>query len=230
LIQVTEAPTGGTSCGGVATECKTLVHLSNASTGYNAPSGTFTTEPLYGYAAAGAVNGPAVVMRMGTAFEQQGFAIYCNTLVQYNAFSVTPSCTTAPLAFGANVNALATEMVLMQAQYGISNTASSNVVSAWVSATGTWAAPAAADVQRIKAVRVVLVSRSKEPDSDTVTQAACTNGAGVVNTGPCNFEDASAPVIDLSGLPVPGSRSWRQYRYRVQQAVIPLRNVIWSNG
>ena len=118
----------------------------------------------------------------------------------------------------------------MQAQYGISNTASSNVVSAWVSATGTWAAPAAADVQRIKAVRVVLVSRSKEPDSDTVTQAACTNGAGVVNTGPCNFEDASAPVIDLSGLPVPGSRSWRQYRYRVQQAVIPLRNVIWSNG
>ena len=28
---------------------------------------------------------------------------------------------------------------------------------------------------------------------------------------------------------VAAGQSWRSYRYRVQQAVIPLRNVIWSN-
>ena len=51
----------------------------------------------------------------------------------------------------------------------------------------------------------------------------------MVNTGPCTFEDAQAPVIDLSATSVPAGRSWRNYRYRVQQAVVPLRNVIWSN-
>ena len=230
LIQVTAAPTTGTSCGGVANACKTLTHAVVTNAGYNAPAGTFTTEPWYGYATAGSVSGPAVVMRLGTEFQQQAFAVQCNTLVEYNAFSVTPSCTTSPLSFGANVNALATDVVLMLAQYGVSSKADSNIVTSWVSATGSWTNPTAANVQRIKAVRVVVVSRSKEPAGDNVTPATCTNGGSVVNTGPCNFEDAAAPVIDLSAVAVPAGRNWRQYRYRVQQAVIPLRNVIWSNG
>lgn len=230
LFQVTAAPTTGTACGGNASQCKTLarVHVPNA--GYNAPAGTYTTEPLYGYAAAGGVSGPAVVMRLGTEFKQQAFAVMCNTLVEYNAFSVNPSCTASPLSFGSNVNALATDVVLMQAQYGISNTSTSNVVTSWVSATGSWANPSVGDVQRIKAVRIVVISRAKEPDAAMVTAASCTNGASVVNTGPCNFEDAQAPVVDVSAVAVPSGRHWRQYRYRVQQAVIPLRNVIWSNG
>ncbi len=231
LFQVTAVTTDttGLTCGGNANSCKALSH--QASGDYNPPAGTFTNEPRYGFSNAGLVVGPAAVMGLGTGFRQEGFAVICETLVQYNAFTDTPACSTGPLSFTGGANALVTDVVMMQAQYGISNAANSDVVTDWVDATSTggWDNPTAANVGRIKAVRVVIVSRSKEPASELVTPASCDNGAGVVNVGPCSFRDAQAPVIDLSSTSVPAGRSWRNYRYRVQQAVIPLRNVIWSN-
>lgn len=230
LFQATAIATDttGASCGGNASRCKTLTHTPGGN--YNPPTGTFTNEPRYGFTTAGGVNGPAAVMGLGTGFRQEAFAVFCETLVQYNAFSDTPSCTTGPLNFAGGANALVTDIVLLQAQYGISNVASSDVVTAWVDASGVdWANPTAANIGRIKALRVVIVSRSKEAATDLVTAASCTNGGGVVNVGPCSFDDAQAPIIDLSATSVPTGRSWRNYRYRVQQAVVPLRNVIWSN-
>jgi type IV pilus assembly protein PilW len=226
LFAVTAAPVSGTACGGNATQCRTLQRATSSL--YNGAASTYTTEPLYGFTPGGGVVGPAVVHRVGTQFVQEAFAVQCQALVQYNAFEVTPSCTQSPLAFGAGVNALATDVVLMHAQYGVTAAANSDVVANWVNASGSWAAPATADIGRIKAIRVVVVVRSKEPDGNDVTAASCTNAAGVTNVGPCSFSDAEAPVIDLSAVPVPAGRNWRQYRYRVHQAVIPLRNVIWS--
>lgn len=230
LFQVSAAPTVGTACGGNAAQCRTLQHAAGGN--YNPPAGTFGTEPAYRYDATGGT-GPAVVMRLGTEFRQDGFRVLCDTLVSYNAFTDSPTCTAAPLAFSGGANALVSDVVLMRAQYGIAASAASDIVTNWVDAKTVggvdWSAPGAADVGRIKAIRVVLVTRSKEAASDLATAAGCTNGGGVVNTGPCSFDDAEAPVIDLSGVAVPSGRSWRNYRYRVQQAVIPLRNVIWSS-
>jgi type IV pilus assembly protein PilW len=175
-------------------------------------------------------------MRIGAAgagFRQDAFTVQCNSLVRFDAFAnpSVPGCTSSPLGFGAGVDAIATGVVLMQAQYGVSDSAESDVVTAWVEPSGgTWGAtPSAADVARIKALRVVLVTRSRQPDSSQVT-APCTNAAGVANTGPCSFQDAAAPVIDLSGTSVAAGKTWRHYRYRVLKAVIPLRNVIWSDA
>ena len=39
----------------------------------------------------------------------------------------------------------------------------------------------------------------------------------------------TAVIRSSSATTVAAGQSWRNYRYRVQQAVIPLRNVIWSN-
>lgn len=228
LFQVTSAPAAGVACGGNADQCKTLARAAGGS--YNPPAGTFTTEPRYGFdATTPGIAGPAVVQRFGAEFRQEAYAVLCDTLVQYNAFSEVPTCSTGPLSFGGGANALVTDIVLMHAQYGISTGASSDVVTAWVDASGAWASPSVADIGRIKALRVVIVSRSKEPAAEQVSAASCTNGAAVVNTGPCSFDDAEAPVIDLSTTTVAAGQSWRNYRYRVQQAVIPLRNVIWSN-
>lgn len=229
MFQVTAPPTTGTSCGGNAAQCMTL-QRTGGSLGYNPTSAAtaFSTAPRYGYAAAAPVVGPAVVQRIGTEVRQDGFQVMCGSLVQYNAFSDTPACTSA-VAFSGGANALVSDVVLMHAQYGVSATASSDIVTSWVNATGSWANPTAADAGRIKAVRVVTVVRSKEPDTEQVTAASCTNTGSVVNTGPCSFDDASAPVIDLAAVPVPTGRSWRNYRYRVHQAVIPLRSVIWSS-
>jgi type IV pilus assembly protein PilW len=227
LFQVTATPVSGTSCSSNASQCKTLQRASSSS--YNAPVGTFTTESLYGFATAGSVTGPAAVQRLGTGFRQDAFAIMCNTLIRFNNFTDTPACTSTPLAMSGGANALASDIVLLKAQYGVSATPSSDVVTDWVAATGSWANPIASDVARIKAVRVVIVGRSKVRASELVTAVSCTNANGVVNTGPCSFDDAQAPVLDLSNVAVPTGLSWRNYRYRVQQAVIPLRNVLWGN-
>lgn len=230
LFQATAIATDttGITCGGNASRCKTLTHTPGGNN--NPPTGTFANEPRYGFTTAGGVNGPAAVMGLGTGFRQEAFAVFCETLVQYNAFSDAPSCSTAPLNFTGGANALVSDIVLLHAQYGISNVSTSDIVTAWVDASGAdWTTPTAANIGRIKAVRVVIISRSREAASELVTAATCTNGGGIVNTGPCTFDDAQAPVIDLSATAVPGGRSWRNYRYRVQQAVVPLRNVIWSN-
>lgn len=231
LFQVTATPATSVACGGNASQCKTVAHAAGGS--YNPPAGTFTTEPRYGFDSAGGAVGPAVVQRFGASFRQNAYALLCDTLVQYDAFADNPSCSTGPLSFGGGANALVTDIVQMHAQYGISNGAASDIVTDWVDARTVgainWGAPSAGEAGRIKAVRVVLVSRSKEPAPELVTAASCTNAGGVVNTGPCSFNDAQAPAIDLSGTTVAAGQSWRNYRYRVHQAVIPLRNVIWSN-
>lgn len=235
LFQVSLAPTVVAACGGNATSCQLLVR--NPNNGLNPAPNSYATEPTFGFTTFGAAIGPAVVSRVGSTgdggFRQDAFAVQCGVLVRYNAFTAgaLPPCTASPLAFGAGVDAIAPDVVLMHAQYGVSNAGSSDVVTQWVQASGaTWGGtPALADVARIKALRVVLVSRSREPDGAEVT-APCTNGGGVVNNGPCSFDDAGAPVIDLSGSAVPAGRTWRNYRYRVHMAIVPLRSVIWSDS
>jgi type IV pilus assembly protein PilW len=235
LIQVTGVtpqPTAA-SCGGNATSCSQLAR--SAGTGLNPGAGTFTTVPAYGFTTAGSAFGPAVVSRVGTAaagFRQDAFALQCNSLVRFNAFTTpTPgACTPSPLGFATGVDAIATDIVTMQAQYGVSASGASDVVLNWVEPSGaTWGTPNAANVARIKAVRIVLVARSKEPEVADVS-SACTNANSVANTGPCSFQDAEAPVIDLSGTTVAAGKTWKNYRYRVHQSVIPLRNVIWSDS
>jgi type IV pilus assembly protein PilW len=235
LFEVTTAPAASPSgCGGNATSCDIIVR--NPNQGLNPNPSDFTNEPNYGFATSGSVIGPAVVSRIGSAsagLRQDAFTVQCNSLVRYNAFtnSTVPACTSNPLSFGAGVDAIAMDVVQMHAQYGISTTGSSDVVTQWVEASGaTWGGtPSVADVARIKAVRVVIVTRSREAERSPVS-SACTNAASIANTGPCSFQDAAAPVIDLSATTVAAGKTWRNYRYRVHKAVVPLRNVIWSDS
>lgn len=233
LFSVTTAPTASPSgCAGNASVCDIVIRSPN--NGLNPNPTVFAHQPIYDFTSAGGNAGPAVVSRLGAAggFRQEAFAVQCNTLVRFNAFNgaAPPPCTPAPLAFGAGVDAIATEVVQMQAQYGVSDNATSDVVTQWVEATGaTWGGtPAPDDVARIKALRVVVVTRARQPDPQPVS-SPCTNAAGVANVGPCSFQDAAAPVIDLSAVPAAAGRTWRNYRYRVLKAVIPLRTVIWSD-
>lgn len=240
LFQITAVPAQTGACGG-ASACQPLTAA--AGTGLNPPAATaFGTRPTYGYLGGGSVAGPATVSRVGSVtagFRQDAFAVQCQALVRYDAFALTdspdaalPACTQSPLSFGAGVDAIGMDIVQMHAQYGVSASATSDVVTAWVDAktvgTTTWDTPTTALVARIKAVRVVVVARSREPDGATVT-TTCTNGGGVVNNGPCSFDDASAPKIDLSEIDTPAGRTWQNYRYRAHTAVIPLRTVIWSD-
>jgi type IV pilus assembly protein PilW len=123
-------------------------------------------------------------------------------------------------------------IVNLQAQYGISATANSNQVTEWVDASGaTWAAPTVANRNRIKAVRIAVVARNERREGQDVT-TACSSLTDPAPTGLCAWPGTvtfdgttwAAPSVDLS----PGDASWAQYRYRVYETIIPLRNVIWS--
>ena len=220
LFQVTDIEQQQTNCNNISTTCATLAHAVSA---YN-PAGTpseWLDVPVYGHQPGGVAIGPAVVLRQGE-FSHLNYAVLCGSLVSFRV-GTTPVCA------ANNFNRLAGDIVQLKAQYGISDHAASNVVTSWVGASGTaWAAPTAADAARIKAIRVVIVSRQREPGAGSMS-STCTNAAGIPNTGPCSFQDAAAPVIDLSKTSQAGGLPWQRYRYRVYFSVIPLRSVLWNS-
>lgn len=217
--------TGNGNCNGITTNCIRVLHNSGQSD-FNPPNytNTFADAPRYGHATAGTVIGPAVMTRIGT-LSHRVYRVLCNSLVMHDALD-GPTCTSSPLTF-TDASPLASNIVQLKAQYGVTDSASSDIVTQWVDATGAWAAPGAVDIPRIKALRIVVVSRAPEVGAGNIT-SACTNAAGVANVGPCSFQDADAPVIDLSAVPVPAGTNWRNFRYRVFHSVIPLRTVLWN--
>lgn len=124
-----------------------------------------------------------------------------------------------------NGDPVVSEVVNLQAQYGLSATANSGVVTSWVNATGAWAAPTVTERNRIKAIRIVVVARNGLLEKEVVT-ASCTTVQGTVNNGPCAWDDtdfSAAPLIDLSA-----DANWQNYRYKAFETIIPLRNMLWS--
>jgi type IV pilus assembly protein PilW len=123
---------------------------------------------------------------------------------------------------------LISNIVNIQAQYGVAP-AKSEVVSCWTSAGekdngcaisgGNWSAPAVADSQRIKAVRVAIVVRSALAEKPSVAGGSC----DTTKVAPLSWD--GGPAIDLSNVP-----NWQCYRYKVYQTAIPLINVLWADA
>ncbi|HZW26483.1 MAG TPA: PilW family protein [Gallionella sp.] len=132
---------------------------------------------------------------------------------------------------GANWNAVASNIVAVAAQYGIADVGGQSV-NCWTDAVDktsatdcaggkNWAAPASAELRRIKGIRVAIVARSAQLMPKT--NGVCTT----TTTAPVAWVDSTGssvpPVIDLTAIP-----DWGCYRYKVYQTIIPVRNVIWG--
>lgn len=118
------------------------------------------------------------------------------------------------------------EIVSLQAQYGVAASADSNQVTQWVDAIAPWNAPTVDQRNRIRAVRVAVVARNGKREQEIVTET-CTTFQGVVNNGPCAWNDEgynAAPKIDLSTV----DADWEYYRFRSFDTIVPLRNMLWS--
>jgi len=109
------------------------------------------------------------------------------------------------------------EVVSLQAQYGVSNTGNSEIVSAWANATGAWVAPSVTDRNRIKAVRIAIIARNNLLKKNVVSQE-CTGAAA----GPARVCVWGAD----SGLPAALGANWDRYRYRVYELVVPIKNML----
>lgn len=194
LIQVTGV-TG--NCADAANGCN--VNFGSGSSDYNPPNvkTAFTsTEP---YA-------PGSVLMKMPSFTYTRYQVRCNSLLRHDA-AVAPSCTGTP---SYRDSALAAGIVMLKAQYGISNAGSDAIVQ-WKRAS----AIATGEMARVKAVRVAIVAQSAEVDSASVTSSA-----------PVVFDGTQ--TLDLSGLSLPPGKTWQNYRYRVHETVVPVRNSAWN--
>ena len=116
--------------------------------------------------------------------------------------------------------AIVPDIVSMQAQYGVTAGLNDNIVIGYFDATGIWGAAISRDNRnRIKSIRVAVVARSGLRERVAVSTTC--NG-GVANLARvCIWNNAQD--VDLTGL-----TDWANYRYRVYETIIPLRNVMWS--
>lgn len=117
------------------------------------------------------------------------------------------------------------EIVNLQAQYGITATANSNEITQWIDA------PALTDRNRIRAIRVAVVARNNQLEKTAVT-TACSSLTAANPTGLCAWDATSAtpavaspaPAIDLTAV------GGANYRYRVYETIIPVRNLTFSGA
>lgn len=173
---------------------------------------------LYNPNAASAFTGPMAyevsdkVINLGRS-PFQAASVVCATggnsceLTGHNAVAAVP-------AFGSGTS-LASEVVDLQAQYGVAP-AGSQSITEWVDATGaTWADPTQANLNRIKALRIALVTRgSYEPGEISPTTLVLWD------------EPAAGQVTVASKRERTLTSAERHYRYHVAYTVVPLINVI----
>jgi type IV pilus assembly protein PilW len=79
---------------------------------------------------------------------------------------------------------------------------------------------------RISAVRLALVARNANFEKTAVTTLAPVWEGSVAYTP----ADTDPPTIGWTGNPIvlTGNATWQNYRYRVIQTVVPLRNLAWQ--
>lgn len=125
-------------------------------------------------------------------------------------------------------NVIGEEVVTMQARYGYDDAG----VLRWTTATGLWLEPWKKDVnhvnavERIRAVRVVLVTRGNLPERDVVSRACGAAPTDPPSNEVCVWWDDKPSAENRIDLLLPAG--WNNYRYRVYETTIPLRNALWA--
>jgi len=137
--------------------------------------------------------------------------------IQNNTLTVTDNLhnTTTPTVIADGV-------INLQAQYGIDGSDGSGLNNMISDAEWTNAAPA--DWTRLLAIRVAVLARSQQYEPQRGGTLPVTPAAPVWAGGAFTMTN-----VDGTADTTPGdANDWRNYRYRVYQVVIPLRNMIWG--
>jgi type IV pilus assembly protein PilW len=144
------------------------------------------------------------LFNLGKAPAIVGYAVRSGNLTTCD-FTVT-NCQNA-----ANWVAIESNIVSMRAQYGVDTSVPMDgYVDGYQQAVPTVSGNNNCNLARISAVRVALVARSAEFEKTTVTLAEPT------------WSGSAGAAIDVSS-----NASWQNYRYKVFETAIPLRNIAW---
>ena len=85
----------------------------------------------------------------------------------------------------------------------------------------------AADYQRIAALRIAVVARSKAPERPAAGAACSTTSALPVVFGNATPAGVAAVPIAVNVAVAGDPLDWKCYRYRVFETIVPLRNSAW---
>ena len=134
----------------------------------------------------------------GTSFGRR-FSVRCDHLVESDPVDVADNSVTC-----ANSTPIVAQVVDLQAEYGVVD----GGALTWQSATGDWAALDADEILQIRAIRVGVVTRHPQFEKNAVPAPPVPTWMG----------DATTELIAANA----------NYRHRIFETVIPLRNVIWA--
>jgi type IV pilus assembly protein PilW len=118
---------------------------------------------------------------------------------------------------------VAGNIVSMRAQYGRDATAVGTKAFYQADTYDQTTPTAQCGWLRVLAVRIALVARSAQPDTQSgyVPTSVAPTWAG--STG------APGTPIVLTATPMPSANfTWQNYRYKVFQTIVPLRNITWN--
>jgi type IV pilus assembly protein PilW len=188
--------TAGTSC---------LVRTVTAVT-----SSTATARQILDFAAGGEHNDAA--FSAAPAFVERDRATLLGDLQWSRYRRIGDTLVLERPLFGGPPVVIARDVIGLRAQYGLAAAvAGSTTLETWQDATGAFATLSAANLPRVRALRVGMVVRSpqrQKPDAD----------------GNCDASLAKPQLF--GGVVEPGVADWQCYRYRVITAVVPLRNLV----
>lgn len=134
---------------------------------------------------------------------------------------------------------VADNIVSLKAQYGLDTRTGPDFrpeqgmrVSTWsstmIDADGNGVAGSAGDYQRIAALRIAVVARSKNPERPNAATGQCTATTALPTVFATLGSDTGNAVPVQVDVAVTGDTvDWRCYRYRVFETIVPLRNAGW---
>lgn len=106
------------------------------------------------------------------------------------------------------------DVVSFRVQYGVSATAATPTLDAWVDADGAFASLDAANIDRVRAVRVAVMLRAPQREKAEAD-------------GVCRATETAPQLLGVTPSAFTGAdTTWRCFRYRTQQAIVPLRNFV----
>jgi type IV pilus assembly protein PilW len=150
--------------------------------------------------------------------------LYSYDLLQYQTIVVGP--------FSSDLQAVADQVIQMNAIYGVATTANPSVFHNWANPADTahgydiyTVMSTPATQQLIVAVRVAIVVRGEYYDKKTVSPTSLTLFNGLVD----GYGNSLAKTVTLSGTNADGTKN-QNYRYRVFEFTVPLRNMIVLAG
>lgn len=179
------------------------------------------TDPLTGVSTQLANLGMWNQYRYGVDVSNNLTRTVANTVA--NATISSPSALSSVSTGNTTTVPVVSEIVSLQAQYGISADKTTNVVSSWVDATGDYAAGMSLEKRNlIKAIRVAVVARDGLLQKTNVSQN-CTGSVQKLAKVCIWSSDANPASVRLTA-----DDNWQRYRYRVFEVAIPIRSILWN--